>query len=390
MEKENFCFRLVKPFNQETMQFNEAIDMRNSIFLAGPCPREDYKNDWRFEAFEILDELGFKGNVITPTNELHKEMAKIKQNAYQSQTDWERTMMHMATAIVFWVPRSSERPAYNTNVEFGEWYKKPGVFLGYPETATHVGYLEAKFKEQGKKSYHDLRAMLSDVVDYLAPQENERLRFTSDTHFGHERVRQLCHRPFTDVREMDLALISNWNKTVPIDAIMYHAGDFIDPEKIDELPILLSNLNYKELHWVLGNYDRKIKEKIEKIVESMDDGRKIIIYEDADEKSICKVTVGDKKFAIIHEPVTIPAAKLEETTYMFGHIHGLSQVKRNGFNLSTDLYQYTPIDEKRILFIEKSLEVYDDNVYVDHVVTVQKRFIQKVQDFLSDLWKSFR
>ena len=39
--------------------------------------------------------------------------------------------------------------------------------------------------------------------------------------------------------------------------IMVHAGDFIDPDKIPTmLKPLLSMLNFKELHWVLGNYDR--------------------------------------------------------------------------------------------------------------------------------------
>lgn len=36
-----------------------ACGLNNSIFLAGPCPRTDYKNDWRYKAFEILERLGF-------------------------------------------------------------------------------------------------------------------------------------------------------------------------------------------------------------------------------------------------------------------------------------------------------------------------------------------
>lgn len=51
-----------------------ASDMNNSIFLAGPCPRKDYSNDWRNEAFRILEELGFDGNVITPTNDRFQEL----------------------------------------------------------------------------------------------------------------------------------------------------------------------------------------------------------------------------------------------------------------------------------------------------------------------------
>ena len=50
-------------------KFTSTDNLRNSIFLAGPCPRTDFKDDWRFEAFEILKELGFNGTVITPSNQ---------------------------------------------------------------------------------------------------------------------------------------------------------------------------------------------------------------------------------------------------------------------------------------------------------------------------------
>jgi len=49
--------------------------------------------------------------------------------------------------------------------------------------------------------------------------------------------------------------------------IVYHAGDFIDPEHVAELPDLLSKLNFRELHWTLGNYDRKIMTEIQHAIE---------------------------------------------------------------------------------------------------------------------------
>lgn len=36
--------------------------------------------------------------------------------------------MHAASVILFWIPRSDKNPARTTNVEFGEWYKKEGVY----------------------------------------------------------------------------------------------------------------------------------------------------------------------------------------------------------------------------------------------------------------------
>lgn len=56
-------------------------------------------------------------------------------------------MMHTASAIVFWIPRDEDHPARTTNIEFGEWYKKPGTFFGWPDYAEHNDYLEVKLQE---------------------------------------------------------------------------------------------------------------------------------------------------------------------------------------------------------------------------------------------------
>ena len=54
----------------------------------------------------------------------------------------------------------------------------------------------------------------------------EELFFTSDTHFHHENIIKFCNRPFTDVQEMDNILVERWNKVVPVDATVFHLGDF--------------------------------------------------------------------------------------------------------------------------------------------------------------------
>ena len=38
--------------------------------------------------------------------------------------------------------------------------------------------------------------------------------YISDLHFGHANIIKLCNRPFSDVNEMNEALIANWNNKV--------------------------------------------------------------------------------------------------------------------------------------------------------------------------------
>ena len=49
--------KILKPYDNDPSKFTSLNEdyMKNAIFLAGPCPRKDYSDDWRFEAFDILE-----------------------------------------------------------------------------------------------------------------------------------------------------------------------------------------------------------------------------------------------------------------------------------------------------------------------------------------------
>ena len=76
--------------------------------------------------------------------------------------------------------------------------------------------------------------------------------FTADTHFGHARIVELCHRPFATVQEMDAALIANWNAVVGPADLVYHVGDF----SFAKPGPYLDRLNGR-IYLVTGNHDRR-------------------------------------------------------------------------------------------------------------------------------------
>jgi|SRR6478735_1148981 len=78
--------------------------------------------------------------------------------------------------------------------------------------------------------------------------------FTSDTHFGHARIIELCDRPFKSVEHMDETLINNWNETVSPGDIVYHLGD-VALGSWDRWDGILSRLNGHKI-LVVGNHDR--------------------------------------------------------------------------------------------------------------------------------------
>ena len=79
----------------------------------------------------------------------------------------------------------------------------------------------------------------------------------SDTHFGHDEIRQYCDRPFGSVRDMDGYMIRQWNHMVGDDDIIVHVGDLSFHSK-SELQSILELLDGRMM-LVLGNHDKFTK-----------------------------------------------------------------------------------------------------------------------------------
>jgi len=345
--------------------FASLLDARNSIFLAGPCPRLDYSDDWRFQAFEILDRLGFSGAVMNPTNaEYGHLLSKVGEDAVRSrQVAWENAALHTASAIVFWVPRNEKFPALTTNFEFGEWYKEPHVFVGWPDGAEHNEYMQIKLTNCGKSRHCTLESLLAAAVLSLNAPKN--VWFTSDTHFRQKRTLDLSRRPFLNVDEMDMEIVSNWNKRVTMNDIVVHGGDFMDPVFVDsKLAEYLGNLNFKKLHWVLGNWDRGCLDKIQKAV--LESGRDIEIHE-----SQYSFTDNGRRYVVVHEPNDFPIDAGKDDIVLFGHIHGRDFAKRNGFDIGTDYHGFAPINMEQLRWFTTAMSYWDGNVFSDRANAVR-------------------
>ena len=329
--------------SDEEGNMTDLSSVKNAIFLAGPCPREDYENQdkWRNEAVDILKDIGFNGIVLNPTNKNYSKMKSLDK-----QTAWENEAMSIASAIVFWCDRSETHPGFTTNYEIGAWMEKPRIYVGIPEAVKKKNanaYIEVKANKAGKKVYRTLKELLLDVTYDL--DQKGKTYFTSDTHFGSDRAREFSRRPFRTVEDMDLAIISNWNKTVCPKDDVYFLGDFGDKKRINCL-----NGN---IHFVEGNYERDGKsEKPDMKIYTNDE-----------------LTVTGKnnfKYFLRHEPINpLENKKVDENRfYIFGHIHEKNRYKRNGINVGTDLYNFTPVELEEIDWMRNAvLNHLDENVF---------------------------
>ena len=53
--------------------------------------------------------------------------------------------------------------------------------------------------------------------------------FSSDHHFNHKRILEHCRdtRPYSNIEEMNLTYIANWNSIVKPSDTVYYLGDFV-------------------------------------------------------------------------------------------------------------------------------------------------------------------
>lgn len=78
--------------------------------------------------------------------------------------------------------------------------------------------------------------------------------FTSDLHLGHERIIQLCDRPFRSVDDMNESIIGRWNALVRRPDTVFVLGDFALGSLAATLPLARRLNGRKKL--VPGNHDR--------------------------------------------------------------------------------------------------------------------------------------
>ena len=148
------------------VNFSDEVVLKGkqSIFLAGPTPREAEVASWRIDAVKKLEELGFDGVVFVP-----EYSTWVPKSDYVAQANWEREALTEATVILFWIPRSlPDMPGFSTNVEFGYWLHSKKVIYGRPDGAPKTKYLDWLYKtDYNEEPFNDLNKLLEYAVEII-------------------------------------------------------------------------------------------------------------------------------------------------------------------------------------------------------------------------------
>lgn len=140
-----------------------ALLPAQSVFLAGPTPRDSNTKSWRPNAIKHLNFRNYSGAVFYP--EWDDTLATVD---YDSQVGWEQEGFMRSLFIVFWIPRELNRmPAFTTNVEFGRFAHFPNTLYGRPTDAPKNKYLDWYYKQVNRRPIYDNLESLLDAIVFI-------------------------------------------------------------------------------------------------------------------------------------------------------------------------------------------------------------------------------
>ena len=183
--------------------------------------------------------------------------------------------------------------------------------------------------------------------------DEDRVFFTSDTHFYHANIINFCGRPFKSVEVMNETLIANWNSVVGPDDIVFHLGDFCLGGSAEWINIL-NRLNGK-IYLIVGNHDIKnlrqgYYSRFEHIAMQM------------------HIEVGKQKIYLNHYPFLCYGGAYRDTWQLFGHVHTSKQntgidaprlhmLFPTQYDVGVDNNNFTPVSFEQVKrIIERQVE----------------------------------
>ena len=182
------------------------------------------------------------------------------------------------------------------------------------------------------------RKTIERFKELRSPPREERLSISSksvyfigDTHFDHKNIIRYCHRPFSNVSEMNQAIENNWNSTVGDNQIVYFLGDWS-----------FGRGSRSAAYW-----KRRLKGSIVAIKGSHDK----VKFETSR-----VLHVGEYSFLLIHNPGDKKIEWLKWHGWIIhGHIHHKAPFvdgERKRINVSAEAINYRPVSLEYLLSLD--------------------------------------
>lgn len=160
--------------------------------------------------------------------------------------------------------------------------------------------------------------------------------FIADTHFGHEKIIQLCNRPFENCEDMQKQMIEKWNNKVSDEDTVYILGDFCFKMSKQDAIKVLNNLKGKKV-LIKGNHDRYAGQRdFDECFEGVYD--------------YLQITEDKQQIILCHYPIWDWAGMYYGSIHLYGHIHDKTMSHDfNAYCVSAEHIDFAPATLEEII-----------------------------------------
>lgn len=173
--------------------------------------------------------------------------------------------------------------------------------------------------------------------------------FTSDHHFGHDRIRKYCSRPYTCVEHMDQDLIRRWNSVVGEHDQVYHLGDFCLGNETAAANYFVQLAG--RIH-VLYNPSHHDKRWLPPHIHALHRFTSRSGYRVKFELPIITLEIpqyGDRQALVLsHWPMDSWDRSHYSSWHLFGHCHGKVYHLKKAFDVGVDCNNFTPVSLEEV------------------------------------------
>ena len=171
--------------------------------------------------------------------------------------------------------------------------------------------------------------------------------FTADTHFGHTNIIKYCNRPFKSCEEMDEILYNNWSSTVQNSDEIYHLGDVIFGQNLNNAKKYISKISTLsgKKFLIPGNHDPKYIHLLQDAFTLVHEIHTIN----------AQIHATRQFFVLCHYPMLTWQGIFRGVRQLFGHVHGLIAPNKKRCDVGVDVWSYTPVRLETLLAYMDSL-----------------------------------
>lgn len=169
----------------------------------------------------------------------------------------------------------------------------------------------------------------------------EKVFFTADHHFGHQKIIEYQPRPFSSLEEMDEKMIEIWNSQVSNSDRVYMVGDFAfyNPTKY------ITRIN-GNIHWIQGNHDKVSQTwvKAQRNIKSF--------------SQVKLLRINGISISLCHYALRTWKQMDKGAWHLYGHSHGHLPSYRTSFDIGVDCHSFRLLEFDEV---EAKMEILSKN-----------------------------